>query len=89
VLPGATAQTATHAAEHLCKAFRDVPFVLPKGAGAISMTISIGICMSNALPRPPVSADQRAADLIGQADRALYRAKDRGRNCVRLVRRAA
>ena len=89
VLPGVSAQTATRTAEHLCKVFRDAPFVLPNGAGAISMTISIGICMSDAAPRPPVSADQRAADLIGQADRALYRAKDRGRNCVRLVRCAA
>lgn len=89
VLPGASAQTATRSAQHLCKAFRDSPFVLPDDLGAINMTISIGICMSDAVPPFSSSADQRAADLIGQADLALYKAKDRGRNCVRLVHCAA
>lgn len=93
-LPQTSAPLATRTAERLCKVFRDAPFLLPAGAGTVKMTVSIGICMSdtlppNTLPPPSLSRDARAGLLIDQADRALYRAKGRGRNCVRLMRNAA
>jgi two-component system, cell cycle response regulator len=70
-------------AERICKVFRDVPFVLPDGMGRVTVTLSIGIFMAPGSNRTDSSA------LIEYADRALYSAKHRGRNCVRLIRSAA
>lgn len=54
--------------------------VVPRGverpAGLPPLTISVGIARGRA-------SMQRAAELVDAADRALYRAKGDGRNCVR------
>lgn len=89
VVPGTTALEATQVAERLCKTFRDTPFVIPASNTALTITISIGVCMSDSLALPLPAQDDKAAQLIDQADQALYAAKSRGRNCVRLVRPAA
>lgn len=89
VVPGTTALDATQVAERLCKTFRDAPFIIPSSNTAVTITISIGVCMSDSLTLALPGQDDKAARLIDQADQALYAAKSRGRNCVRLVRPAA
>ncbi len=88
VLPGISDRKATLMAERVCTSFRDAPFVIPSNK-AVTITISIGICMAYRPHRPTPNEADRAAHLIDQADQALYAAKSRGRNCVRLIRPAA
>lgn len=83
VLPGIDLPGARHAARRLCRLISDVPFGLP-GGQQLSITISIGLAIGAA------GADNGdGTALIDEADRALYRAKTKGRNCVRLSRPAA
>jgi diguanylate cyclase (GGDEF)-like protein len=76
VLPGSDAKSATLSAERIrqrIEAFRFEEGPLPP----VHPTISVGVAV--------LSADASAQDLIGRADRALYRAKAEGKNCVRLA----
>lgn len=61
--------------ERLRTAIEGYPFV--HEGTRIPVTISIGVA---AAPAPDV---QRVSDLVARADRALYDAKEAGRNCVR------
>lgn len=69
-----TCTEANDIAEQLRKAVEKYNFVLPDGQ-VIHITISIGIACY-----PHISADE----LIDIADKALYLAKQSGRNCVRM-----
>jgi len=74
VLPGCSGPAASQQAERLREAMARHLFVV--GKEMVPVTCSIGVSWRNA---PTVrDADQ----LIREADLALYRAKDRGRNCV-------
>ena len=66
VLPETSLQGAQHVAEKLREAVANLPDPVP--------TISVGV----AVWQPQVSADE----LLGQADEALYHAKQHGRDCV-------
>jgi two-component system, cell cycle response regulator len=55
------------------------PLVLP-GGERLALTVSIGV--ASVMP-----SDERHAELVAAADRALYEAKDRGRNRVALAKR--
>jgi diguanylate cyclase (GGDEF)-like protein len=66
VLPETSLQGAQHVAEKLREAVANLPHPVP--------TISVGV----AVWQPQVSADE----LLGQADAALYHAKQHGRDCV-------
>ena len=66
LLPEADATGAREAAERLLRAFRD--FAWPQRA----VTVSIGVAQA--------AWGDTAADLIQRADKALYAAKDAGRN---------
>jgi diguanylate cyclase (GGDEF)-like protein len=66
VLPETSLQGAQHVAEKLREAVANLPHPVP--------TISVGV----AVWQPQVSADE----LLGQADEALYHAKQRGRDRV-------
>jgi len=78
-----TEADAKRLANRICKTFRDSPFRLPGISQSTTVTLSIGICMAS-------GQDVAGSNgLINQADRALYAAKHRGRNCVRFVRPAA
>ena len=88
VLPGVTLENAHKAAERLCKKIRELPYAVEGTGQALLATISIGMTIFDpanldgaALPEPQV--------LLKQADLALYNAKKKGRNRVRLAKPAA
>ncbi len=75
VLPGSDAKSATLSAErirHRIDSYRFDAGLLPPD---VHPTISVGVAV--------LTAEASAQDLLGQADRALYRAKAEGKNCVR------
>jgi two-component system, cell cycle response regulator len=74
IFAGATASTVTVAAERLRKAVEACTF--NAGGTPIHRTMSCGIASW------PDSATRDVRALVRAADEALYRAKDRGRNCV-------
>lgn len=86
VLPDTPRHVAEAAARRLCAAVADRPFSLPDGQGMVRVTISIGLAVGH---DPMAAGHDEPEALLIQADRALYRAKARGRNCVRLGRPAA
>ena len=68
-------EAALHLAERLRHTIEELA-VAVEGGPAISVTVSVGVAGSD--PTDDITADQ----LIAAADRALYVAKDRGRNQV-------
>jgi diguanylate cyclase (GGDEF)-like protein len=75
LLPETPLEGAKRVADTLCRELAEMPIVW-KGQ-TISITASLGVAVAY-----PKEIDGSA--LIGRADAALYRAKDQGRNCVRL-----
>jgi len=74
ILPSCNLTAATQRAEQLRLSVSKEPvFTL---FGSISLTLSMGISVSNA------DSGLTAQALLQQADQALYRAKEKGRNCV-------
>jgi len=59
--------------ERVRRAVEQTPFATE--AGAVRVTVSIGVAVYE-------GADMDQARLVLAADRALYRAKESGRNCV-------
>ena len=74
ILDGADEAEALQIAERLRQAVSAQTIDLPGGA-TVSLTVSIGLTQASA-------GDLRTADVLVRADRALYRAKDSGRNRV-------
>ena len=75
VLP--SSRVATAVAERLRRRIASDPFVIPEAGKTIDVTISIGIAA--------LGNGDDAASLLKRADQALYRAKEVGRDCVRLL----
>lgn len=92
VLPGIRLPQARAAATRLCRLISDTPFETEAGA-TLQATISIGLAIgggeAQASEAKDAPAEAYARKLVAQADEALYAAKTRGRNCVRLSRPAA
>ena len=91
VLPDTGQDAARATADRLCRQINATPFAVPGTSRPVSVTTSIGVVVA-----PPHSAcmaapqnDQATDALIGQADQALYEAKDAGRNQFTLIRPAA
>ena len=82
VMPGAPLKDAQGAARRLCHLIGDKPFKKPDGLSPINATISIGLAVGG-------DTKKTAHQLLDEADKALYAAKNRGRNCVTLSRPAA
>ncbi|MDP2411827.1 MAG: PleD family two-component system response regulator [Pseudolabrys sp.] len=75
VMPETDMTVAGMVAERLRRRIATEPFIIQQGAGALEVTISIGIA---ALGQP----GDNAASILKRADQALYRAKRDGRNRV-------
>jgi diguanylate cyclase (GGDEF)-like protein len=75
LLPETRLEGAKRVADTLCRDLADMAVVWK--SETISITASLGVAVAH-----PAEVDGPA--LIGRADAALYRAKDQGRNCVRL-----
>ena len=75
LLPETPLEGAKRVADTLCRDLANMPIAWKDGT--VSITASLGIAVAY-----PTEIDGSA--LIGRADAALYRAKDQGRNCVRL-----
>lgn len=89
VLPGVTMENARKAANRLCTLIHEAPCTLPDGAEPINVSVSIGLTIYD--PTEAAAARETATpeSLVARADKALYRAKEKGRNRVRLARPAA
>lgn len=91
VMPAADQASVSAVADTLCRKINGRPFVVPGIDQPIRVTISIGVVIG---PPPEPNGGTGACNpsttaLISQADRALYCAKDAGRNQVTLIRAAA
>ena len=75
VLADADPAMAVVVAERLRADIANTPFEIVAGADPLNVTVSIG-CASTTDPM------ETGESLIARADRALYQAKDAGRNCV-------
>ena len=73
VLPATSAEEAEHIAQRLCERVRQVPLV--HEGRRLALTASVGVSDWQ-------GADDCLPDLLARADRALYRAKDQGRDRV-------
>lgn len=90
VMPEIDQHRATLAAERLCRQINALPFRCPGIAQPIHVTTSIGVVIGPAsASMAPLSPEQHAHLLIGQADQALYGAKHGGRNQVSMIGAAA
>ncbi len=88
VMPGTDGDEARRTADRLCRRIAATA-IMPKGeAGPVHVTISIGIAMGQGTQTDD-SASAYVDALLEQADRALYRAKARGRNTVTISARPA
>tara|TARA_R110002110_G_scaffold48601_20_gene144778 strand:+ start:196 stop:1599 length:1404 start_codon:yes stop_codon:yes gene_type:complete len=89
VMPGTSLDEAQTAALRICDAISRQPFDVPGTATPIDVTISIGMAVSTASDGAACRRAGKGDELLARADRALYAAKDRGRNQVTLGRPAA
>ncbi len=86
-LPGRTAAEAAKAAVCLCRRMNGSPFRVH--GLSLGVTVSIGVTPGPVVLPQGASDEALAAALIDRADRALYEAKDAGRNQVTLATTAA
>jgi diguanylate cyclase (GGDEF)-like protein len=74
VLPGCDLRIATRRADEIRRLVAKDSIATP--AGAVPVTVSMGVAVTNSTP------DLTVESLLQHADGALYRAKRAGRNCV-------
>jgi two-component system cell cycle response regulator len=92
VMPATGRAEARQAALRLCRKISQEPIALPGSAATIDVTVSIGLALSSGLPADSISGlglPDTPESLIKRADRALYRAKEMGRNRFMLELSAA
>ncbi len=74
LLPQTDAETARNLAERLCQAIAALAVVVPDGTVKVTASLGVGGYQDG---------DADLLDVSRRADRALYAAKEAGRNCVR------
>ena len=92
VMPATGRAAARQAALRLCQKISQQPVVLPGHDGEIDVTVSIGLALSSGIGCDSpggLGLAETPEGLIKRADRALYRAKEMGRNRFMLERSAA
>lgn len=77
ILPDTDLRNVRAVAERLRFAIEDMNVTLPDGS-ALSVTLSLGAGLLG-------EGDHASTEALARIDRALYSAKDGGRNCVRLI----
>jgi len=88
VMPGADGAEARRAADRLCRRIGEADIALRGQHAPTHVTVSIGVAMGHAQPSEQ-AASAHVEALLEEADRALYRAKARGRNTVTISARPA
>ncbi len=88
VMPGADGAEARRAADELCRRIGEAGIALRGRPEPAHVTVSIGVAMGQTQPTER-RASEHVEALLDEADRALYRAKARGRNTVTLSARPA
>jgi diguanylate cyclase (GGDEF)-like protein len=81
LLPGLDSTEAPKAADRLRRAIADR--VTPAGTTLVQVTVSVGVAVAHPASEPTTDVQE----LLARADLGLYRAKDEGRNLVRLITR--
>ncbi len=89
IMPGTTLPEAQIAALRICGDISSTPFTVPGSNAPVNVTISIGMAIGGAHSTAPEQTDKSGTALLEEADRALYAAKGRGRNQVKLSLPAA
>lgn len=88
-LPNATREKALRKAANICSGVSSVPVVLPDIPARLPVTVSIGLKVCEPPFSPPPDGSLSAESLIKCADKALYAAKQAGRNQVWMKQNAA
>jgi len=89
VTPAPTLAQAQTAALRVCDAISSSAINLPPPHAPVTITASIGMALCDLDRHPAKDCDDIGEALLAQADKALYAAKGRGRNQVKLGRPAA
>lgn len=89
VMAGTTLGEARTVALRICDMISSLPFDIPGSSTPIPVTISIGMALGGLDDRDETDAIRVGEALLEQADKALYAAKVKGRNQVKLGNRPA
>jgi two-component system cell cycle response regulator len=89
IMPGTNLVEAQKAALRICGDISAKPFVVPGSSDPITVTISIGMAIGGGDAHARQGGPKNGMALLDEADCALYTAKGRGRNQVKLGRPAA